>query len=240
MNIWGLTKKICHLINNCLFHSACRVCQKILTDWNERVICCSCSKQIKMDKQNSCHICGRVLVPGLEICGDCKLRQPPFNRHVSFSIYEGVLKEIILLYKYVEIEILDKLLAHLLIQTFYERLAVSVDYIVPVPEDASRPREFNPMSKLVRIVGNQLNIPLLTKGLIKVKTTLPQAGLSQTSRLKNLSGAFRVNKKDRINHKKILLVDDVFTTGTTIKLCSRVLRRAGAEVWAMTIAKSSY
>ncbi len=107
---------------------------------------------------------------------------------------------------------------------------MGVEVIVPVPVHPSRRRVrgFNQAEVLAGVLGEKLEIPVEPKVLIRKKKTRPQKELSAAERLKNLSGAFAAGEgSDGI--KRVLLVDDIYTTGSTIEACSRVLRNAGVE-----------
>lgn len=114
------------------------------------------------------------------------------------------------------------------------------DAIVPVPlsKQALIERGFNQSLLLAKMLSEKLKKPLLIDLLLKKKDTPPQVGLSAKERYKNLRGAFEV--KGKISNQKLLLVDDVLTTGATAKECSRTLLKAGAkEIVVITLARSS-
>ena len=107
---------------------------------------------------------------------------------------------------------------------------MAVEAIVPVPIHSSRRRArgFNQAEVLAEILGDKLKIPVEPQMLTREKKTRPQKELSAAERLKNLSGAFAAGKEcGRI--KRVLLVDDIYTTGSTIEACARVLQSAGVE-----------
>ena len=105
-----------------------------------------------------------------------------------------------------------------------------MDAIIPVPVHPSRRRKrgFNQAEVLAKIVGERLGIPVKAELLRRTKKTLPQKELSVGERLKNLSGAFRADEIPE-NIRRVLLVDDIYTTGSTIEACTRVLKAAGVE-----------
>lgn len=114
------------------------------------------------------------------------------------------------------------------------------DILVPVPPDTARlkKRGFNHTALIARHISKKVGIPLELDLLIKVRQTPPQVGLRREERLKNLKGAFRVTK--RLKGQKILLLDDVITTGITGHECSRALIKAGAEeVYLVAVARSA-
>lgn len=116
-----------------------------------------------------------------------------------------------------------------------------VDGIIPVPLSAEKEKQrgFNQASLLAKELAVQRNIELIEGRLIKVRTTPSQTSLEAKDRRKNLSGAFEVACDQGIKGKIILLVDDVYTTGSTLQECSLMLKKAGAlEVRALTIAQA--
>ena len=112
--------------------------------------------------------------------------------------------------------------------------------IVPVPLHPKRLKErgYNQASKLGQNLSRLTNIPFNSKAIIKIKPTKSQQGLSREDRLINLNGAF-IGKKEIVKDKTILLIDDVITTGSTLKACSQALYKAGAKsVYGLTPAIS--
>jgi len=109
---------------------------------------------------------------------------------------------------------------------------------VPLHQGRLRDRTYNQSLLLATQIGRALNLDLLHHTLIKTMETPPQTGLTRAARLKNLRNAFSVNHPDRIRGKRLLLIDDVLTTGTTINESSRVLHKHGAQcVYVGTLAR---
>jgi ComF family protein len=142
------------------------------------------------------------------------------------------------MYKYKGIEKLKRLFVDYYIELFHEKINENFDYIVPVPPDRGRKRELNPILEISKILSRRLGIPLSSGNLVKVKQTLPQAGLTRAQRITNLDGAFKLKHPDKIKGKKLLLIDDVYTTGTTINKCAQLLFKQKADVVALTLARS--
>ncbi len=149
-----------------------------------------------------------------------------------------MLKDLILLFKYGEIKSLKKLFARYYVELIEKRVNEKFDFILPVPPDRTRKREFNHIYETAKILSRSLGIKILYGNLIKVKATAPQAGLSREQRIKNLNGAFKLRNPAEVRGKKVLLIDDVYTTGTTVKKCSELLVREKADVLALTLARS--
>jgi ComF family protein len=139
--------------------------------------------------------------------------------------------------------VLGKALAAFALQTLgrEESLWWGVDSVIPVPlfPGKQKKRGFNQATEIARELAKQKNIELVEGGLVKVRRTPPQTSLEASERHKNLKGAYAVVHDQGIKGKTVLLVDDVYTTGSTIQECSVALMKAGAlEVRALTIAQA--
>jgi ComF family protein len=170
-------------------------------------------------------------------------KRPLYSRHRSCSRYRGRLKDIILLYKYRHFRALGKDLARFAYDIFgqNEELWWGVQAVLAVPLHPKRRKErgFNQAQIIAQELARLQEIEFIAHGLIKVKNVPPQTFLREEERINNVSGAFRVRNKGNMSGKVILLVDDVYTTGSTIQECSSMLRDAGIkEVRALTIAQA--
>jgi ComF family protein len=223
-----------------LFLPRCRICGLDLVQPGEKIICAGCRQKIRPAAENQCLICGKFIAGGIETCGSCLLQPPPFLRHVSFAAYEGTLREIIIIYKYGEVEALKTLLASLYLKTLQEKLPGGFQAVVPVPVDRKRRHGFMPVRTVGRLLARELKIAFLPDLLLKKKSTPPQVGLSQAQRRANLDGAFALAAGKKPRGMNILLIDDVTTTGTTIRKCSAVLKKGGARVTALTLGQSRF
>jgi ComF family protein len=171
-----------------------------------------------------------------EVCGQCLKKAPPFSRVMNYGLYEGVLAEAINHLKFHGLKRLAKPLGMLLLNFDLS----GIDGIVPVPLNIKRMRErgFNQSLLIARVISNKTKNPLLINTLLKKKETPPQTGLFARERLLNLKNAFEVNGD--IRGLKLILVDDVMTTGATVRECSKELIKAGAkEVIVLTLARAS-
>ncbi len=111
--------------------------------------------------------------------------------------------------------------------------------VIPVPlyKYRLRQREFNQSALLAKYTAKNTVTSLLVNCLVKVKDTMPQVGLSSRERRRNIRNAFGIEKKELIKGKDILLVDDVITTGATVRECSRTLKKAGAgDIYVIALA----
>ena len=160
---------------------------------------------------------------------------PPFSRAESFGLYDNILATAINLYKFHGIRRLHTPLGRLLLGFDISR----TDAVVPVPLGIKglRERGFNQSLLLAKVISQHTKVPLAMDGLRKVRETRPQVGLSARERAKNLRGAFSV--RGNFRKMKLLLVDDVMTTGATVKECTTQLLNAGAEeVTVLTLARA--
>lgn len=170
-----------------------------------------------------------------KICGQCIKKAPPFSMVITYGHYEGILAEAINQLKFHGVKRISKALGRLLLDLDLPE----TDGILPVPLTIKRLKErgFNQSLLIARVISGETAAPLLIDVLAKKKETLPQIGLSAKERLLNLKNAFEV--KGDISSLRLMLVDDVMTTGATVTECSKVLMKAGAkEVIVLTAARS--
>ena len=237
-----------------LFPSDCRICGFPLLNVSRLPVCPECLAGIHPVSGKVCSICGeRVLSSyattdddGLRRCPICRRIDRPFDRAVAYGSYEGALRELIHLLKYNGVRpaarVLGRMLAESLtaLELAFEQETVLV---IPVPlfKAKRRQREFNQAELIARaalqLAGSRFR--LATDILQRTRDTHSQIGLTSHQRRENLRGAFAVARAQEVTGREVLLVDDVYTTGTTATECARVLRKAGASrVWVATVART--
>jgi len=170
-------------------------------------------------------------------CALCRSGLRAFDAAYCFGSYEGVLRELIHLYEYGRIQTLARPLGDLLAAALPRDQRF--DAVVPVPLHWRRQwqRGFNQSELLARDVARRCGVPVV-RALRRVRPTLTQAGLSNTGRRRNITGAFAVRRGTALGDKRILLIDDVMTTGSTAAACALALKRAGAgRVALLTVAR---
>ncbi|MBI5097926.1 MAG: ComF family protein [Nitrospirae bacterium] len=221
---------------NILFPETCPVCQNPATDHKTAPICSDCWQSVSPYEGPICQKCGKPLVSDVSTtCGECLEDEPAFSYARSFGLYEGVLKKAISLLKFYGIKRLSKPLSDIILRIDMPR----VDAVIPVPlhEKRLRQREFNQSALLAKYLAESLGIAVLLNCLIKIRDTAPQVGLSSKDRRKNIKKAFEIRRTEMIEGKNIILIDDVVTTGATVRECSNVLKKAGVEnIYVITLA----
>lgn len=224
-------------IFNALYPETCPACSRATDNTRYAPFCSDCWSAISRYSGASCKICAEPYASAASgTCGHCLKDPPPFSKAVSFGIYEEVLARAIHALKFQQIRRLHKPLGELMLQLDLPH----VDAVVPVPLHAQglRERGFNQALLLAKVIAAEAGVPLVIDGLIKGKATLPQLGLTAKERAANLAGAFSAVRG--FPEMTLLLVDDVMTTGATVRACSRELRRAGAtDVVVCTLARAA-
>ena len=160
-------------------------------------------------------------------CALCRLGLQGFDAVYSYGSYEGTLRKLVHLFKYSGMRPLSRTFGPLLAQALPRE--ANFDCIVPMPLHWWKQwqRGFNQSDLLAREIGRKWGVPV--RDLVRRrKNTVPQAGLTNAKRRLNMQGAFRVTRGRSLAGMRVLLVDDVVTTGATASACARVLKRAGA------------
>ena len=173
------------------------------------------------------------------LCTLCAGGMRGFDRAYAYGFYEGPLRKLIHLFKYSGMKPLGKRLAGLLARALPDEGVERLDAVVPMPLHWRRrwKRGFNQSKILARLVAKERGVPMID-AVKRIRATAIQAGLTNSNRRKNVAGAFRVLKKTQVAGKRILLIDDVMTTGATATACASALKRAGAtSVTLLTLAR---
>jgi ComF family protein len=238
------------------FPSDCRICQHSLLNISRLPVCPGCLAAIHAVEGKVCSICGeRVLSAyaecdddGLRRCPVCRRIDRPFERALAYGRYEGGLRELVHLLTYNGVRPAADVLGRMLAETITSlepEFGQPTVLVVPVPlyKGKLRQRGFN-QSELItraafRATPARERMRLAPDLLRRTRDTHSQIGLTSHQRRENLRGAFAVARAKEVTGREILLVDDVYTTGTTASECARVLRRAGAsKVWVATVART--
>jgi ComF family protein len=228
-----------------IFPPRCLLCSALLAERLPIPFCAPCRTGIRFIGSPLCPRCG-IPFPAPEgedhLCGECLTRERPYAIARAMAYYQGSLLESIHRFKYRGQtgigEVLGGLLADFARDLWDMR---SFTLLVPVPlhRRRLRSRGFNQAVILAREVANRFSIPLALMTLRRVVFTPPQVSLGREERLANVRGAFAVSRPERVAGQRVLLVDDVYTTGGTLAECARTLLAAGADsVALLTLARA--
>ena len=164
-----------------------------------------------------------------------------FDKHLYIFQYEGIIRKLIIDYKFNEKSYLYKTFANFLLknQKFFEILK-SYDTIIPVPISKKRKKErgYNQSTLIAREISKRLKIEINTSCLYKAKDIVAQSTLNREEREQNIKGVYQLKNVKKLENKKILLIDDIYTTGSTLNECSKILRKSNPKViTCFTMAK---
>ena len=228
-----------------LFPPSCPTCGATLPDPDRDLFCADCRSGIQTVTNPLCPSCGfpHTTPQGADhLCEECILSVPPFSVARSMGIYRATLLDAIHLFKYHGKISTGEALGRMMAQISYDSLAIgNYSLIIPVPLHPKRLRErgFNQSLILARQVSKRFSIPLDFLALKRTVHTEAQVRLSGRARRVNVRGAFSVPDRGRVRGERIVLIDDVYTTGSTVRECARVLLHSGArEVAVLTLARA--
>jgi ComF family protein len=219
-----------------LYPVRCPVCENIVTPKGKR-ICSPCEKKLQLITEPRCKKCSKPIDQDQrEYCSDCERKNYHFEHGYSMWIYNSTMKKSIANFKFSYKREYAKYYIQEIIREYGRVIKkLAPDALVPVPIHKSKYRErgYNQAEILANGIGKALDIPVLPHLLIRNKKTLPQKQLSDKERLRNLQKAFVYNEAFANNYsksiKRVLLVDDIYTTGSTIEACANILRHNGIE-----------
>src|SRR3954463_3416035 len=237
-----------------LFPSDCRICGLPLLNISRLPVCRECLAGIHAIRGKVCSICGEKVLSsyaendadGLLRCPVCRRVDRPFLRAVAYGSYDGGLRDLIYLLKYNGVRPAGHVLGRMLAEAFAKleaEFGPDQVLVIPVPlyKGKRRQRGFNQAESIARaaLKNSPNRLRLVTDALVRTRATQSQIGLTSHQRRENMRGAFAVARAAEVTGREILLVDDVYTTGTTVTECARVLAKAGAaKVWVATVART--
>jgi ComF family protein len=242
-----------------LFPADCRLCESLLTHAGRVPICNECLASFAAIQGRICEICGagpetpfatRVPQPGPSedhetdrpLCSACRTRKYAFDRARSYALYEAKVVRAILTLKFERMDPLGAWFAARLAEVVRrEQGAMAADLVVPVPLHPQRQRErgYNQADLIARPLAKLLGLPYRAVLLMRMKPRPEKQVLSVEERWQSVRGAFATRPGSRVDNQRVLLVDDVMTTGATLDACARALREAGATaVIGLTVARA--
>ncbi len=221
----------------------CPICMEIVTPKGKR-ICPNCKERLPYIQEPRCLKCSKPLeVEEKEYCSDCESKNFHFNRGYAVWVYNKEMMQSISAFKYKSKKEFADFYTEQIITLYKKQLVkLNLDGIIPVPLHRTKYRErgYNQAFLLAKGIGEELDIPVLHDLLIRTKKTVPQKNLNDMERLHNLKEAFQYNKESksvfRSDLSRVLLVDDIYTTGSTMEACTNVLKENGIkEVYFMVL-----
>lgn len=228
------------------FPANCRACERLLEHAARIPVCPDCLDHVQRIADPMCVRCGRPLfIPPSPAenfqCRLCRQGRYAFQFARSYAVYEDSLVRLIILLKHHGIEPLGAWCAQRLLELAQAYPDVTcVDVIVPVPLHPARLRErgYNQAEWIARPLARRLGIPLQPNLLVRVKPRPEKLKLTRRERWEAVRGAYATTDRAKVDNLRVLLVDDVFTTGATLDACAGVLLRQGAaQVLALTVGR---
>lgn len=227
-----------------IYPDICQICLVERATKPEGYVCPECWRQVQFIRPPFCERCGLPYegeISGTFECSNCQDWELYFCHANSAVAAKSVVLEVIHRYKYQRQLWFEPFLVDLMVREALPALRREHwDWIVPVPLHSVklREREFNQAERLANGLARACGIPLKTKLVWRTTPTLTQTLLTRQQRAANMNGAFAIRAGIELKKRKIILVDDVFTTGATTNACARVLREAGAAaVCVWTVAR---
>ncbi|MEA3485117.1 MAG: ComF family protein [Candidatus Aerophobetes bacterium] len=233
-----------------VFPADCKICGAPLEPLNGSLICESCWSKVKWINPPYCPSCSKPFPPSevfqsfpFSLCLECQKEHPYFKRVFVPTLYKGVMKKAIHLFKYErKMNLIQGMKKIVKIYLDNNRgIFPYLDLVVSVPLHRKKLKErgFNQAELLAKVIAKHFNLKLVKNNLKRVKSTQSQAKLSKRERIENIKKAFLIKNTERFRGKSVLLVDDVYTTGTTVNEIAKILKRAKAKnIYVFTLARA--
>lgn len=215
-----------------IYPPRCVFCNEIIEVGKSKLICDNCKNNIRFIEGDTCLKCGKPLNDNEEkTCKQCLKYDFVYKKGISLLCYEGFARDAIHRFKYKNHPEYAKIFAQLMYDYSEDKTFFNANYLIPIPMfiKKKKSRGFNQAELIANEFSKISNIPVLEDVLIRIKKTKKQSDLNFKERQNNIKDAFKVERSDRIKNKNILLIDDIYTTGSTINECSKILLDAGAR-----------
>src|SRR5271167_131969 len=231
------------------FPAGCRICDKLLVRASRVPLCEECLDSFEAPAEKKCQVCGQALgwLTQREgeplVCRACQQKTYAFERARSYGIYDGSLVRAILLLKWERVEPLGAWFAGRLSEMVRQESGLlAADIVVPVPlhRDRERQRGYNQAALISKPLAVKLGLPHKAVLLMRTRPRPDKQVLSLEERWESVRGAFATRPGSQVDNKRVLLVDDVMTTGATLDACARALLESGAKsVLGLTVARAA-
>ncbi|MBE5923056.1 MAG: ComF family protein [Lachnospiraceae bacterium] len=221
--------KVTNGIINLLYPTVCPVCGGVLA-YGEKGGCGSCEKTLQWVTEPSCLKCGKMLDNDEdEYCSDCREIPKSYDKGFPVFCYEGPIKDSLYAFKYKNQRHQAAFYVDSIFKRYGEELnSLNLSGIVPVPvhKQKKRTRGYNQAELIATELSKRLNVPVFPNYLERTRKTNPQKELDANERMKNLKNAFKIGEND-VKLDKVLIVDDIYTSGATIEACTQALKNKG-------------
>ena len=231
-----------------IFPPKCPLCEKIVEE--DETLCKDCWEKIKFIKEPFCDKCSSPLdykASSKVICAHCLQTKPLYIKLRSAVVYNSFVSKIIFKFKFYDKIHLKRFMAKVMVNAAQD-IIKDIDILIPIPLHKKRLifRKYNQSLLLAEEIAKITNKQVIYNFLYKNKHTIPQVKLKQKDRIKNIKGKFSINKNylkeiDKYTNLNFALIDNVVTTGSTIKECIKVLNKVGIKnVYVISFAKTFY
>lgn len=216
----------------------CDCCGREIFNYPKERLCEQCNELLYWNRGLVCEKCGRKSV-AIGACLSCKKTLPIFSKGGSTLVYQDDAAELVKRFKNGK-RYLAGLFSEKMANTLYERFSNPQEFLivyVPITKEREKIRGFNQARELAFFLSVKTSIEMEEDVLVKTRDEAQQKYLNRKERKENVEGVFRVHKRKIVRGRRILLIDDIMTTGATASECARVLKNAGAkEVCLLTVA----
>ncbi len=226
---WQIWNRIIDL----LFPPRCGGCQTAGSLW-----CATCRAAIQPIEPPLCEKCGEPFVTD-RLCVNCRAHPLVIEKIRSVALFDGVLRQAIHRFKYERLAGMAEPFGNMLAD-YWRTAQLTADWLIPVPLHPSRERDrgYNQSELLARHLAHQVNVPVSSKGLRRTRATAVQMTLNAAQRRENVAGAFECVEV-RVRGTRVVIIDDVGTTGATLDACAQAVLKAGAvSVMGLTLART--
>lgn len=232
------------MLLNIIYPRRCPICDSVLKNGSRNETCGKCVKKVRYIEEPFCKKCGKPLeYDYIEYCGDCKGKITSYKYGMAVFEYSMYIRDSISRFKYNG----RREYAGYYSECMYDKYRgwinkVSPDAFIPVPIHTKRMRKrgYNQAELIALELGKKCSIPVISDYIYRCKNTCPQKMLSPSERAGNVNDAFMVSdatKELYQNVKCVIIIDDIYTTGSTIEACSHTLREAGVnDIYFMCVS----
>ncbi len=228
-----------HRLLELLYPRCCPVCREVLSD-KGTLICPECESKLSFLEGPVCLKCGKpVEYEETEYCFDCYKKKHHFEKGFAVFLYDDIMKQAIGDFKYRNKKEFGAFFVSMMTERFGNTIKeLQPDALIPIPVHPAkkRYRGYNQAQVLARGVGEALGIPVISDYLIRNRNTMPQKQLNDLERLSNLEKAFIIDERKtkrteqlKKELQKVILIDDIYTTGSTMEACTRILLANGVK-----------